>query len=240
MRVSEKVPSAEAEMDGQHDKIADLYSKCSQIAAKEAKELSRIVGAIVPVLAWLGASVALRPRSLGGTFAELKSVSLESGAVVVMTDAGGRVSSRRLSEFKTHECLTILNEAYPELQRIAADKRREGKVRPVLSLKAIVGGGHLIFDTRSYRLAIANSGGDCVALRVSAQLPSGASKSSRPCDVDRGMRAEVDLGVFKELAGQERLEVQLDCKDVDGRELWAEEKVSLRAAWTDIKLERKS
>lgn len=239
MRVGEKVPSAEAQMDGQPDNISELYSKCSQIADKEARELSRIAGAIVPVLAWLSESVVLRPKSLGGVFAESRSVTLETGAKVVVVEAEGQVSSRQLSEFKTAECLAILNEAYPEIRRMAADKRRERQVRPVLSLKAIVGGAHLIFDTRTYRLAVANSGGDCVGLRFSLQLPSGASRSSRPCDVDRGMRAQVDLGAFKELAGQERLEVQLDCKDVDGRELRAEEKVSLRAGWTDIDLKRK-
>ena len=139
--------------------------------------------------------------------------------MVVMTDPEGKVSSNQLASFRTQECLAILNGSYPELQRMVANKRRAGEVRPALSLTVAFGGPHFIVDMRSYRLNVSNSGGDCKGLRVSSQLPGGWTKASHPCDISRGQKAEVDLGVSKEVGGSERLELRIDCEDVDGREL---------------------
>lgn len=228
-------------MAEQPTKIADLYSKISQLADQEAKEMARIVGTIVPVLAWLNEPVVLRPASLGGEFLEFRSVTLETGAVLVMTDLQGRVSSKPLAEFRLDECLTILNEAFPELQRMTANKRRAGQVRPLLTLKVVLGGSHLIVDRRSYRLLIANSGGDCKGLRVSVKLPKGATRPSRPCDIGREKKAEVDLGVFHEVAGTGRLELQIECKDVDGRDLLGGESISIEGLdWQEALLRRKN
>jgi hypothetical protein len=233
--------STGTELQSQPVKIADLFSKCSDLADQEEKGMGRIVSTILPVLAWLNEPVVLRPGSLGGPFLEFRSVTLETGAIVVMTDPGGRVASRQLSEFRTAECLAILNESFPELQRMTANKRRAGEVKPLLSLKLALGGSHLIVDMRSYRLSVSNSGGDCVGLRVSALLPGGRSKPTRPCDVGRGKKAEFDLGVLKEVAGLERLELQIDCRDVDGRELRAEEFLPLGGAdWQEVQLRRKN
>lgn len=221
--------STETGVEGQPTQLADLYSKASELAARQEREMARIVSSVVPVLAWLNEPVVLRPGSLGDSFQGLRSVTLETGAMVVMTDHQGKVTSQELASFKTEDCLAILNDAFPELQRMAANKRRAGLVKPQLSLKIVLGGSRLIVDRRSYRLVVSNSGGDCLGLRVSVHLPRGA-KPSRPCDVVRGKEAEVDLGVFEEVVGRERLELHLECKDLDGRELTAEESVPIEGS----------
>ncbi len=222
-------------------KIADLFSKASELAAQEEKEMDRIVGTMLPVLAWLNEPVVLRPKSLGAPFQEFRSVTLETGAIVVMTDLEGKVSSRQLSKFRTGECLAILHDSYPELQRMAANKKRAGQVKPVLSLKIVLGGSRFFVDRRSYRLVVSNMGGDCQGMHVSTQLPGGKAKASRPCDVGRGMKVEVELGVPKEVGGSELLELQIECKDVDGRELVGNESVRLDgASWQEATLRRKN
>jgi hypothetical protein len=78
-----------------------------------------------------------------------------------------------------------------------------------------------------------------LGVRVSTRLPGGWSKPSRPCDVGRGRRAEVDLGVSMEVGGPERLELLVECKDVDGRELCGVESVRLGGAdWQELALGR--
>lgn len=235
------MPSTRTETAQQPAKIADLFCKCSELAAQEKKEMGRIVGTVIPMLAWLNEPVVLRPESLGGAFREFRSVTLETGATVTMTDLDGRVSSKELAMFRTEECLAILHDSFPELQRMVANKRRAGEVKPALSLKVVVGGAHFIVDLRSYRLAVANAGGDCIGMRVSTRLPGGRSKSSRPCDVSRGHEAEVDLGVYKEVGDLKRLELQIDCEDVDGCKLHGEESVPVDgASWQEAALRRKN
>jgi len=222
-------------------KIADLFSKCSELAAQEEKGRGRIVNTMIPMLAWLNEPVVLRPESLGDAFRDFKSVTLEPGATVMMTDLEGKVSSRQLSKFRTQECLAILHDSFPELQRLVANKRRAGDVKPALALKVVLGGPRFIVDRRSYRLMVANTGGDCLGIRVSTQLPGGMSKPTRPCDLSRGNRAEVDLGVSKEVGDPERLDLQIDCKDVDGRELFGKESVTLDSdSWQEAVLRRKN
>jgi hypothetical protein len=219
-------------------KIADLFSKCSELAALEEKEMRRIASTILPVLGWLNEPVVLLPESLGSAFEQFRSVTLETGATVVMTDFHGKVSSMQLSKFRTQEYLAILRDSFPELQRLAANKRRSGEVRPALLLKVVLGGPRFIVDMRSCRLIVANTGGDCVDIRVTTLLRGDRTKASRPCDVGRGEKAEVDLGVSKEVAGSGRLELRIDCKDVDGRELGGEESVRLdgAASWQEATL----
>ena len=222
-------------------KIADLFSKCSELAAQEEKEMGRIVSTMLPMLAWLNEPVVLLPGSLGDAFREFRSVTLETGAMVIMTDFEGRVSSKQLGKFPTQQCLAILHDSFPELQRLVANKRRAGEVKPALSLKVLLGGPRFIVDMRSYRLMVKNTGGDCIGIRVSTQLPEGWTESSRPCDVGRGQKAEVDLRVSKEVGDLERLELQIDCKDVDGRQLRADESVRLDGpSWQEATLRRKN
>jgi hypothetical protein len=222
-------------------RIADLFSKCSELAAQGERERTRIVGTMIPMLAWLNEPVVLRPESLGDAFRGFKSVTLETGATVMMTDPAGRVSSRELAKFRTEECLAILHDSFPELQRLVANKRRGGEVKPALALKVILGGSHFIVDKRSYRLMVSNTGGDCIGIRVSTQLSGGRSKPSRPCDVKRWEKAEVDLGVSKEVGEAGSLELQIDCKDVDGRELIGNESVPVDGdSWQEAVLRRKN
>jgi hypothetical protein len=232
--------SAKTGMADQTMKIADLFSKCSELAAQEEKEMGNIVNSILPVLAWLNEPVALKPESLGEAFNEFKSVSLDPGALVVMANAQGRVSTKQLAKFGTAERLAILRDSFPELERMIANKRRAGQVRPALSLKLVLGGPHFIVDMRSYRLMVSNSGGDCSGVRISSQLPRGKTKSYRPFDVSRDEQAEVDLGVFNEITRTKRLAIRIDCKDVDGRELRGEESVRPDASkWQYVTLRRK-
>ncbi len=205
-------------MAEQPSKLADLFSKCSQLAAQEESKMGRIVGTILPVLAYLEEPITLRPGSLGGSFAELRSVSLQAGAVVVTTDFQGRVASRPLAKLGTADCLAILKDAFPELQRLVADKKRAAAVRPILSMKLVLGGQRFIVDMRSYRLLVSNSGGDCRGLRISAELADGRNKDYRERDLSRGGRIDFDLGLLKELEGAESLKLQFECEDVDGRE----------------------
>jgi len=228
------------EMAKQPVEIVDLFSKVSQLAAQEEKEMGRIVSTMIPVLAWLNEPVVLRPESLGGSFREFRSITLETGATVVTTDLEGRASSKQLSRFGTEECLAILHDSVPELQRLVANKRRAAEAQPVLSLKVSLRGRRFIVDTRSYRLMVSNTGGDCMGILISAKLPGGRTKASSPRDVSRGHQVEVDLGVFKEVGDLKRLELQIDCKDVDGRELQGDESVRLEGgSWQRATLRRK-
>jgi hypothetical protein len=221
-------------------KLADLFSKCSEMTAQGERERDRIAGTMTPLLAWLNESVVLRPGALGGAFRGFKSVTLEAGSTVVMMGFDGKVSSKPLAQFGTEECLAIVHDAFPELQRMVASKKRAGEVRPALSLKVVLGGPRFIVGRRSYRLTVANKGGDCLGVRVSTRLPGGWSKPSRPCDVTRGRRAEVDLGLSREVGGgSESLELLVECKDVDGRELCGVESVRLDGdGWQELALGR--
>jgi hypothetical protein len=218
--------------EGKPVTIADLFSKCSELAAQEEKEMGRIISTMLPFLAYLNEPIVLRPGSLGGSFRGLRSVSLDPGAVVVTTDLRGKVSSEPLAKLRTADCLAVLKDSLPELHRLVDEKKRAALIKPVLSMRVFLGGQRFILDMRTYRLAVSNSGGDCRGLSVSVRLPDGRSKPGRQRDLNRGARAEVDLGVFKEVGGLEHLEVQFDCKDVDGRELRGGEPIPLNG--TDL------
>jgi len=208
-------------------KMADLFSKCSQLAAQEEKEMSRIVGTMLPVLAYVEQPIMLSPASLGGSFSELRSVSLQAGAVIVTTDLQGNVASKPLVKLETGDCLAILKNAFPEIQRMVADKERVAVVRPILSMKIFLGGQRLIVDRRSYRLLVSNSGGDCRDLSIWAELADGRNKPFRERDLSRGGRVEVDLGLRNEVDSAESLRLQFECKDVDGREFCGTESLRL-------------
>jgi hypothetical protein len=222
-------------------KIADLFSKVTKLAAQQEKEMGRIVSTILPVLAYLDEPVALRPESLGDSFREVRSAFIHPGAVVVTTDFQGKIWSKPLAKFPTADSLAILKESFPELQRLVADKKRAAQVKPSLSMKVFLGGQRFIVDMRSYRLLVSNSGGDCRELRVSIKLPDGETKLCKERDLGRGMRTEVDLGVFKEVGELERLEIKVECKDVDGRELHGGEPVPIDGtSLKEVTLSRKS
>jgi hypothetical protein len=228
-------------MAGQPTKLAELYSKASALAARQEDEMERIVKSLVPVLAWLNEPVTLRPGALGESFQGLSSVTLETGAMVVMVDYQGEVSSQELGSFRSEDMIAILNDAFPELQRMAANRRRALQIRPQLSLKIVLGGSHLLLDRRSYRLRVSNSGGDCVALSSSILSPEGSTEASRPCDVARGAEAEVDLGVYREIEGMGRVELAVECRDSDGRDLVGREWVPIEGReWKEVLLKRKN
>jgi hypothetical protein len=237
--VEEVLSSSKAKLVEQ-PKIADLYEKCSQLAAKEEKEMGRVMGTVFTILEWINEPVALRPKSLGGAFSRFRSVSLRADATVVTTDFEGKVTSKPLKEFRLGESLAILREAYPELQSLVAGKRGGAQVKPLLSMKALMGGARLL-GGRSYRVLVANSGGDCVDLEVSVRLPGGQRKISRPFDLKRGQEVEVDLGVFKEGVGSgERLEIGIDCKDTLGHELQGDQTVPFdEPSWQEAALSGK-
>jgi len=219
-------------MEEQPAKIADLFSKCSELAAQQDREMSRLVGTMLPVLAYLDQPITLSPGSLGGSFAEFRSVSLQTGAVVVTTDCQGRVASRPLAKLEAADCLAIIRDAFPELQRLVADKKRSSQVTPVLSMKLFLGGQRFIVDMRSYHLVVSNSGGDCRGLRISAELADGRNKDYRERDLSRGGRVEFDLGLLKEVRGADSLRVRFECKDVDEREFCGAESLSLNGSRT--------
>ena len=211
-------------------KIADLFAKCSQLAAQGEKEMGRIVSAMLPVLAYLDEPIALSPGSLGGSFAELKSVSLQAGAQVVTTDPRGKVASMPLAKLKTADCLAIVKQAFPEIERMVTDRKRSSQVTPALSMKLFLGGQRFIVDMRSYHLIVSNSGGDCRGLRISAELADGRNKDYRERDLSRGGRVEFDLGLLKEVRGADRLRLRFECKDVDEREFCGAESLSLNGS----------
>jgi hypothetical protein len=217
--------------------IADLFSRCSELVAQEETEMGRMMGTILPVLAWLNEPIALRPGALGDSFSGFTSVSLQAGARVVTTDVEGKAVARPLAKLRTKDCLAVIRESFPELRKLVADKRSAAQVKPALSMRTAIGGARFILDMRSYRLLVSNSGGDCLNPRVSMQLSGGRTKACRPCDVSRGERVEVDLGVFKEVSTMERLKLQIECEDADGRELLGDETVRLDgASWQEAVL----
>jgi hypothetical protein len=199
--------------------IADLFSKCSELAAQEQRKLDRISRTMLPILAWLNEPVQIKSQSAFGLFPGFKSITLHPGATVVMVDSWEKATSRPLASFSAKECLAILEGALAEFERLLGDKKRGTEVRPGLSIKAVRGGAKVLVDMRTYRLVVTNSGGDCHALTVSVYLPGGEKKTIKPCDVGKGERVEVDLGIYKELGTARKLKVELECSDVDGREL---------------------
>jgi hypothetical protein len=206
--------------------LADLFTKCSELSKLEDEEIDKIVGTIVPVLSWLNAPVALHPGSLGGTFLEVKEASLQSGAMVVMTDELGNSYSRALSKFSVEDCLAILQDCFPELQRLVADKRRAGQLKPELSVRMKLGGSRFILDMRSHRLIVSNSGSECRSLSVSGSY-GGRTKTLGPVDLVRGHQVELNLGVFKEIHLLSHIDFRFECKDADGLELRAAESISI-------------
>jgi hypothetical protein len=222
-------------------KIADLFSKVTELAALQEKEMGRLVSTMLPVLAFVDEPIVLRPGSLGDSFREVRSASIHSGAVVVTTDFQGKVWSKPLARYPTAQCLAILKDCFPELERLVADKRRAAQILPSLSMKVFLGGQRFIVDMRSYRLLVSNSGGDCRGLIVTVKLPGGGSRVCKERDLGRGVRTEVDLGVFKEVGKLESLELKVQCKDVDGRDLQGGEQVPLvGTALQEIVLSRKT
>jgi hypothetical protein len=218
--------------------IADLFSKCEEIAAQEESEIKRIMGTMLPLLSWLKEPVVLRPASLGEEFAGYRSVSLQKGATVVTTDFRGKVTSRPMTKFHARECLAILQDAFPELQRMVVDKRRGSEVRPALSIKATLSGPRFLVDMRTFHLVMFNAGGDCRGLTVRVMLPGDKVKAFKPCDLSKGERIELDLGV--EVARLKRLAVELECKDVDSRDLRADVPIRLdSSAWEEVSMVRK-
>ena len=218
--------------------IADLFSKCSELAAEEMKEMARIISNMLPILAWLNEPVVLRPGSLGEAFSGFTNVSLQPGATVFTTDLVGKVFVRPLFDLPTKDRLEVMREAVPELQRLVTDKRRAAEVKPALSMKASLEGSRFIVDKRSYRVLVSNTGGDCRDLQVSIKLFGVKPKPSSPVSVNRGESVEVDLGVLKKEAGtMGRLELHMDCKDVDGRELRGDESLPIEGAgWQETVL----
>jgi hypothetical protein len=207
--------------------LADLFTKCSELSKLEDKEIDKIVGTIVPVLSWLNAPVALHPGSLGGTFREVKEASLQSGAMVVMTDELGKSYSRALAKFSVEDCLAILQDCFPELQRLVADKRRAGQFKPELSVRMKLGGSRFILDMRSHRLIVSNSGSECRSLSVSGSYAGGKTKTLGPVDLVRGRQAELNFGVFKKIHLLSHIDFRIECKDADGLELRAAESIRI-------------
>ena len=222
-------------------KLGDLFSKCSQLAAQQEKEMGRIVGTMLPLLAYLNEPIELSPEALGGSFLGLKSASLQPGALVVITHLDGSVASKPFSSFTTADCVAVLRESFPELQRKVTEKKRASQVRPLLSMKVVLGGQRLVLDTRGYRLVVSNAGGDCMGLGVSFELPDGKTRPFKPRDLSRGGRMELDIAGFKELDGAERLKFAFGCKDVDGREFSGEESLAVDGpSFQETPLTRKS
>jgi len=232
--------SAKAQVQGKPGSLAELYSKASQLAAKEEKELGRMVNAMLPVLAWLDEPVPLEPGRFGDSLGEARSLSLRPDATVVGVDARGRESSTPLAKLRTKDCLAVMEDAFPRLNKMVVEKRRAIQVRPALSMKTRVDGSHFIVDMRTYRVLVANAGGDCKDLVVTAKLPDGSLRPCRPRDLGKGERIEIDLGVLKEVGTAQRLGLLLDCKDVDGRELAGVVPVGLDGKrWEEAALSRK-
>ena len=224
----------------QPPKLGELYSACSKMAAEEERTTGRIVGTMVNLLSWLKEPLVLRPGSLGGRFAALRMVLLDASANVVMTDAQGRVTSRRLTDMKAEDRLAILEEACPLVEKMVSSKRRAEQARPVLSIKVVQGGSRLIVGRRTYRLLVSNAGSDCLGMRLSIELPGGnSSRSTRPRDVKGGSEHEVDTGVSRGLGGAESVRVEVDCRDADGRALFWDGSLRLdEAGWQHAPLRR--
>jgi len=219
--------STKSKLEVQPAEMADLFSKCAQLAAQEEKEMGKIMSTMLPVLEYLGEPVMLKPESLGDRFRAFKYVILQSGAVVVTTDLEGHVSSRPLAEFSTEDCLAILRDSFPELLRLASEKRQAAMVGPALSLRIASGGAHETQCVRSHYLVVSNLGGPLSDVVVSSLLPGGRTKAYRPGGVHRGGKVNIDLEVLKEESNVERVELQIDCTDAMGHQFRGREFVRL-------------
>jgi hypothetical protein len=235
------VSSAQSEASFQPARIAELFSKCRELAAREEREMAKIRGAILPLLSYVEEPILLRPSDLGLSFEGLRSMTLQSGGRVVATDVHGLTASRSLDDFKSSECLAILKVALPEIKRLVAEKERAARVKPALSMKLTLRGQRRIFDTRSYHLVVLNEGGDCKSLSVSVGLSDGTMEPRKERDLDRGMRVELDLGkLFKDVEGLDRLSLRVECMDVDGREFVGVGSLPVDGTWHEQSLMKKS
>ena len=203
--------------------------------------MGKIMSTILPVLEYLGEPVVLKPESLGDRFSGFKYVILQSGAVVMTTDLEGNVSSKPLAEFRTEDCLAILRESFPELLRLASEKRQTAMVGPGLSLRIAPGGAHLTQGVRSHYLVVSNTGGPLSDLVVSSLLPGGRTKTYHPGGVHRGGKVNIDLEVLKEESNVELMELQIDCTDAMGHQLRGREFVRLDGSVVqEVALKRKN
>jgi hypothetical protein len=222
--------STKSKLEVQPAEMADLFSKCAQLAAQEEKEMGKIMSTMLPVLEYLGEPVVLKPESLGDRFRSFKYVILQSGAVVMTTDVDGNISSKPLAEFSTEDCLAILRDSFPELLRLASEKRQAAMVGPGLSLRIAPGGAHQTEGVRSHYLVVSNMGGPLSDLVVSSLLPGGRTKIYRPGGVHRGGKLNIDLEVLQEESTVERVELQIDCTDAMGHQFRGREFVRLDGA----------
>jgi len=225
--LEEASPSTKSKLDVQPAEMADLFSKCAQLAAQEEQEMGKIMSTILPVLEYLGGPVSLKPEALGDRFHDFKYVVLQSGATVMTTDMKGNVSTKPLAEFRTEDCLSILRESFPELLRLASEKRQAAMVGPALSLRIVSGGAHESQGVRSHYLVVSNLGGPLSDVVVSSLLPGGRTKAYRPGGVHRGGKINIDLEVLKEESTVERVELQIDCTDAMGHQFRGREFVRL-------------
>lgn len=221
-------------------KIAELFSKCKEIAAQEEREMAKIQGVILPLLAYVEEPILLHPAQLGPSFQGARSVALKAGARIVTTDVHGLTSTVPLAAFEANECLAILRDVLPELKRLVAEKERATRIKPAIAMKLVLAGQRRILDTRSYHIVILNSGGDCRSLTVGVGLGDGSVEPRKEHDLDRGMRMELDLGVFKEVEGLESLNLKVECKDVDGREFVGVGSLPVDGTWFEQALMKKS
>ena len=228
--MEEASSSTKSKLEVQPEELADLFSKCAQLAAQEETEMGKIMSTILPILEYLGEAVALKPESLGDRFRDFKYVTLQSGAVVTTTDMEGNVSSKPLAEFPTEDCLAILRDSFPELLRLASEKRQATMVGPGISLRIAPGGAHLTQGVRSHYLVVSNLGGPLSDLVVSSLLPGGRTKIYRPGGVHRAGKLTIDLEVLKEESNVERVELQIDCTDAMGHQFRGREFVRLDGA----------
>jgi len=228
--LEEVSPSTKAKLEVQPAEMADLFSKCAQLAEQEEKEMDKIMSTMLPVLEYLGEPVSLKPESLGERFQGFKYVTLQSGAMVMTTDMEGKVVSKPLAEYPTEDCLAILRDSFPELLRLASEKRQAAMVGPALSLRIAPGGVHLAKGVRSHYLIVSNLGGPLSDLVVSSLLPGGRTKIYRPGGVHRGGKVTIDLEVLQEESRVERVELQIDCADAMGHLFRGHEFVRLDGA----------
>jgi len=233
------VSSAQSEVSVQPARIAELFTKCRELADREEREMAKVQGAVLPLLAYVEEPILLRPSDLGLSSDGLRSVTLQAGGKVVATDVHGLTASRPLADFKPSECLAILKAAFPEIKRLVEDKDRAARIKPVLSLKLSLTGQRKILDTRSYRLVVLNEGGDCKGLNVSVGLSDGSLEPRKERDLDKGMRMELDLGSFKEFEGMDRLSLKVECMDVDGREFVGVGSLPVDGTWHEQSLMKK-
>ncbi len=226
-------PSESADAERSVREASELNEELSRYAAASRLEFTRrrqLVDSMRRLQAGLSVPVELDPHLLSESFPRVDELRLEEGEKLVAKTKGGKVTETPILALGSESFMAVARTAAVTLERLVEheEARRAEAVRPRLwVVPAVVGARFTIFDWRAYALAVSNSGGTAVGVRVA--VPSlGAMR--RSFNIARGSHARLNLRKFENLDSLGAVDLILTCGDVEGRKYSGKLTVDLRSA----------